>query len=164
MLKKAAIKHQQSSGNVFADVGLPGEYLAKAELVSKIDSIIAERKLTQTKAAKLMGVDQPRVSALLSGKLSLFSLDKLLTMVSGLGNKIEIAIKESPNDYGITVVATDPVDCRYIPCRIEALETPASSMADIGRLSISAEQIWISGASFPYWAMTEDRKSFYNYA
>jgi predicted XRE-type DNA-binding protein len=104
MSKKAAIKYEKSSGNVFADVGLPGEYLVKAELVSRIDSIIAERKLTQVKAAKLMGIDQPRVSALLCGRLGLFSLEKLLMMISRLGYKIEIAVKESPNDLGIAIL------------------------------------------------------------
>ena len=106
MPKKAAIKHEPSSGNVFADVGLPGEYLVKAELVSKIDSIITARGLTQSRAAELMGIDQPRVSALLSGKLSLFSLEKLLTMIARLGNRIEISVKPSLRDHGIRVVTT----------------------------------------------------------
>ncbi len=72
---------EQSSGNVFADLGLkkPEELLAKAELVQRIADIIAERKLTQVRAAKLLGVDQPKVSALLRGKLDGFSIDRLAT-------------------------------------------------------------------------------------
>jgi predicted XRE-type DNA-binding protein len=62
---------EPSSGNVFADLDLknPEELLAKAELVQRIWDIIAERKLPQTKAAALLGIDQPKVSALMRGKL-----------------------------------------------------------------------------------------------
>ncbi|SPF34542.1 hypothetical protein SBA4_1500005 [Candidatus Sulfopaludibacter sp. SbA4] len=95
MPKKIAIKHEESSGNVFADVGLPGDCRAKAELVSRIDQIISERHLTQARAAQIMGVDQPRVSALLHGKLSLFSLEKLMNFVARLGKSVEIRIGES---------------------------------------------------------------------
>ena len=93
--KKTAISHQRSSGNVFADVGLPEEYLAKATLVAEIDEIIAGRKLTQSQAAELLGIDQPRVSALLRGKLDLFSLEKLIVFVKRLGNDVEISIRPS---------------------------------------------------------------------
>jgi predicted XRE-type DNA-binding protein len=95
MPKRIAIRHEESSGNVFADVGLPEGYLAKAELVSRIDQVISERHLTQARAAQIMGVDQPRVSALLHGKLSLFSLEKLMSFVAKLGKSVEIRFAES---------------------------------------------------------------------
>ena len=105
--RKGAIKHEQSSGNVFSDVGLPEDYLAKADLVATIDQIISERELTQTEAAALLGIDQPRVSAMLRGKLDLFSLDKLISFVSRLGNAVEIRIsKRQPEGSGLTVVST----------------------------------------------------------
>lgn len=85
--KRGEIQHERSSGNVFEDVGLPQDYLAKAAIVARIDEIIVERKITQAKAAELMGLDQPRVSLLLRGKLNLFSLEKLLTLVSGFPEK-----------------------------------------------------------------------------
>jgi predicted XRE-type DNA-binding protein len=77
--ESARVSIEESSGNVFADLGLenPGELLAKAELVQRIADIIAERKLTQVRAAKLLGIDQPKVSALLRGKLDGFSTDRL---------------------------------------------------------------------------------------
>jgi len=104
--RKGAIKHEQSSGNVFSDVGLPEDYLAKADLVATIDQIISERELTQTEAAALLGIDQPRVSAMLRGKLDLFSLDKLISFVSRLGNAVEIRIsKRQPEGSGLTVVS-----------------------------------------------------------
>ena len=105
MRKRDAIKHEESSGNVFADVGLPDDFLAKAQLVSAIDGIIAERGLTQSQAATLLGIDQPRVSAMLRGKLGLFSLEKLMAMVAKLGNSVEIRVAKSESP-GIRVSIT----------------------------------------------------------
>ncbi len=84
-----------SSGNVFADLGLqnPEEVLAKSELVQRIADIIAERKLTQARAAKVLGVDQPKVSALLRGKLDGFSIDRLFRFLNALGRDVEIAVR-----------------------------------------------------------------------
>ena len=66
-----AIGATESSGNVFADLGLadPEEALAKAELARQIGALLAERGLTQAQAAALLGVDQPKVSALVRGRL-----------------------------------------------------------------------------------------------
>lgn len=68
-----------SSGNVFADLDLPNpeEALAKAELAHKIAVLIEDKKLAQVQAAKLLGVDQPKSSALIRGHLSGFSLERL---------------------------------------------------------------------------------------
>ena len=65
------IKIQASSGNIFQDIGFPNadEMLMKAELVRQISEIIDQRELTQVEAAKLLGIDQPKVSALIRGKL-----------------------------------------------------------------------------------------------
>src|SRR4051812_23906327 len=86
---------ETSCGNVFADLGLknPEELLAKAELMQRISEIIAERKLTQARAAKLLGVDQPKVSALLRGKLDGFSLDRLFRFLNALGRDVEITVR-----------------------------------------------------------------------
>ena len=61
---------ERGSGNVFADLGIPNPdlALAKAELVRCIRDVIAERKLTQAKAAELLGLDQPKVSTLVRGE------------------------------------------------------------------------------------------------
>ena len=89
------IKVQSSSGNVFANMGLPNpeELLIKSELVRQISKIIAMRKITQTKAAQILGIDQPKVSTLLSGKLSGFSMERLLRFLNLLGNDVEIRVK-----------------------------------------------------------------------
>lgn len=86
------------SGNVFADLGYarPEEAAAKAELAHKIAKIIERRKLTQAEAASLLEVDQPKVSALTRGKLSGFSLDRLVRFLVLLGSDVEIVVKDQP--------------------------------------------------------------------
>jgi predicted XRE-type DNA-binding protein len=87
-----------SSGNVFADLNLPqaDDLLAKAELTSKIIAEIQQRRLTQSQAAAVLGIDQPKVSALKQGKLSGFSIERLMRFLLLLGRDIEIAVKDKP--------------------------------------------------------------------
>ena len=87
-----------SSGNVFADLGLPKpeEFLAKAELAIKIIREIERQRLTQNEAAGILGIDQPKVSALKQGKLSGFSIERLMRFLLRLGRDIEITVKEKP--------------------------------------------------------------------
>ena len=93
MAKK--LKLTPSSGNVFADLGVADaeETLAKAEVASRICDIIAERKLSQTTAAEILGVDQPKVSALMHGRLGGFSSDRLFRFLNALDRDVEIVIK-----------------------------------------------------------------------
>ena len=83
------------SGNVFADLGRPDavEALLKADLARQIGRIIGERQLTQTDAATLLGADQPKVSALLRGKLSGFSLDRLVRYAAALDQDVQIVVR-----------------------------------------------------------------------
>jgi len=69
---------QASNGNVFADLGLDNsdELLVKAELARKISNIITQQQMTQAEAAKLLGIDQQKVSALINGKLAGFSISQ----------------------------------------------------------------------------------------
>jgi predicted XRE-type DNA-binding protein len=85
-------------GNVFADIGLPEpeEELTKAQLASQIRNIIQRRRLTQASAASVMGIDQPKVSALLNGRLANFSSERLMRLLTALGQDIEIKIKSKP--------------------------------------------------------------------
>jgi predicted XRE-type DNA-binding protein len=87
-----------SSGNVFADLNLPqaDDLLAKAELTSKIIAEIQRRRLTQSQAAAILGIDQPKVSALKQGKLSGFSIERLMRFLLLLGRDIEITVKGRP--------------------------------------------------------------------
>src|SRR6476469_3942811 len=60
--------------------------------------VIAERKLSQVRAAKLLGIDQPKVSALLRGKLDGFSIDRLFRFLNALGRDVEIVIRPARQD------------------------------------------------------------------
>jgi predicted XRE-type DNA-binding protein len=90
---------EAGSGNVFADVGLPRPELAlaKAKLVRRIRDLIGEKKLTQFKAAELLGLDQPKVSALVRGKVAGYSLDRLIRYLNALGQRVEITVRQSGN-------------------------------------------------------------------
>src|SRR3954464_14239124 len=94
--------HKVSGGNVFADldVDAPEEALAKAELAAKIFEIITARGLTQLAAAKILGIDQPKVSALLRGKLTGFSTERLIRFLNALGRDVEIVVKDRPRSRG----------------------------------------------------------------
>ncbi len=93
MRKKIAF--EEGSGNVFADIGLSDaqERLAKAALAFRISEAIRARRLTQTAAAKLFGIDQPKVSRLLRGQLAGFSTDPLMHFLTLLGRDVEIVVR-----------------------------------------------------------------------
>jgi predicted XRE-type DNA-binding protein len=87
-------KSHRSSGNVFADLRIPNpeQYLAKAELAGKILRIVERRGLTQAATGKLLGINQPKVSALLNGRLEGFSSDRLFRFLNTLGCDIRISV------------------------------------------------------------------------
>jgi len=93
MTDKIAVK--RGSGNVFADLGFdhPEEEKLKAQLVREIRDIIKRRKLTQTKAATLLGLKQPDVSALSTGRVHKFSLERLLRCVRRLDQDVAIVVR-----------------------------------------------------------------------
>jgi predicted XRE-type DNA-binding protein len=95
----------ESTGNVFADLGLaePEEALAKAELARRITALIRARGLTQTTAAELLGVDQPKVSALAHGRLGGFSLERLVRFLIALDQDVEIVVRPAPRSHGARV-------------------------------------------------------------
>jgi predicted XRE-type DNA-binding protein len=105
MAKKSKIT--QSSGNIFADLGLenPQEHYVKAHLVMLISKMIESQRLTQGQAASLIGLRQPDMSKLLRGKFGGFSLERLLKFVRALGSDVEIKIKPShPKQEGKILV------------------------------------------------------------
>ena len=103
-------KVQPSSGNVFADLQIPhpDQYLAKAELAAKILQIIKRRRLTQAAAGKLLGVSQPKVSALLNGRLDGFSSDRLFRFLTALGCDVRITVsrRRPPTPGRVQVIAS----------------------------------------------------------
>jgi predicted XRE-type DNA-binding protein len=88
------------SGNVFADIGVtdPELALAKSQLASRIAFVIRARGWTQKRAAKEMGVDQPKVSAIVRGRLSNFTVDRLLHLLGRLGEAVEFRFRNGQTD------------------------------------------------------------------
>jgi predicted XRE-type DNA-binding protein len=92
MSKKTPI--YPGSGNVFADLELSDadEYLAKSELAVRTFKILKSRRLTQAAAGKVLGINQPKVSALLNGRLDGFSTDRLFRFLNMLGCDVRITV------------------------------------------------------------------------
>ena len=88
-------KIHRGSGNVFADIGVahPERVLARAQVMSRISELIQERGLTQKAAGELLDLPQSKVSCLMSGKLSMFSLEHLFELLNALDRDVEIIIK-----------------------------------------------------------------------
>ncbi len=100
----------RSSGNVFADIGLPnpGEELIKAQLVSALGRVITDLRLPQTAVAERLGIDQPKISALLRGRFGGYSIERLLRFLAALDYDVEIVVKpKAPQqDTGCIAVRT----------------------------------------------------------
>ena len=94
MAKSKSIVIEAGSGNIFADIGVvdAAEHLVKATLVSRIDDSIRSRRLTQAAAAELMGLDQPKVSAMLAGQFRGYSVERLMRFLVALGHDVEIVV------------------------------------------------------------------------
>jgi predicted XRE-type DNA-binding protein len=88
---------RQASANIFEDLKLPNaqELNAKSQIAYRICAILEERKLTQKEAASVLGVDQPKISALLRGRLEGFSTERLFRFLNSLDREIEIRIRPS---------------------------------------------------------------------
>jgi predicted XRE-type DNA-binding protein len=88
----------RGSGNVFADLNLPdaGERQTKLRLAYALNSVIDAQRLTQDEAAKRLGLNQPKVSALRNYKLDGFSVERLMTLLNALDRDIEIVIRKKP--------------------------------------------------------------------
>ena len=92
----------RSSGNIFIDIGFPPEQAAhlliRSDLMIALSTIIKERGLTQTRAARLLDVTQPRVSDLMRGRIELFSIDALVEMLgrAGVGVSVRLETRRRP--------------------------------------------------------------------
>jgi len=88
----------RGTGNVLADLGFPdaAERQAKLRLAYELNQVLGQQKLTQAQAAKILGIGQPKVSALLRYKLAGFSVERLMTLLTALDQDVEIVIKRKP--------------------------------------------------------------------
>lgn len=84
-----------SSGNVFADLGFenPEEELLKAKLAREIRTIIKRRRLTQARAADLLGMKQPDISSIVTGRTGKFSIDRLVRCLDRLDYKVDVVVR-----------------------------------------------------------------------
>ena len=99
------VKLTRSSGNVFRDLGFSAEetgYLkVRAELMVNLQKVIQARGLKQAEAAELLGVTQPRVSALMRGRIDLFSIDTLIDMLARLGVRTKLVLHPRRRRAGV---------------------------------------------------------------
>ncbi len=94
-MKDTNLERELSSGNVLADLGLPDseEHLVKAGLVLRIGKAIRARGMSQAEAAGVLGIDQPKVSALLRGQFRGYSVERLMRFLVALGHDVEIVVR-----------------------------------------------------------------------
>ena len=100
----------RGTGNVFADLGFPdaAERQATLRLAYALNRVLEARKLSQADAAKVLGMTQPKVSALRRYKLEGFSVERLMNLLTALDQDVEIVIRRKPRSRKggrITVVA-----------------------------------------------------------
>lgn len=97
---KASLEITIGSDNIFADLGLENaeEMLVKAKLARQIYVCITDRQLSQIEAANILGIDQPKVSNLINGKLAAFSIERLFRFLNALDRDVEITIKAKSSE------------------------------------------------------------------
>lgn len=89
-----------SSGSVYADLGYKDceEMETKSNLVMEISKSIKRKKLTQTQAAKLFGISQPKLSELLNGRFRGYSIERLIHFLNEIGQDVDIVVKSKPRN------------------------------------------------------------------
>ncbi len=89
----------RSGGDIFSDLGFTraeAEHLRiRSAMMRALVFFIRRNELTQARAAKLLGVSQPRVSDLMRGKIHLFSIDNLVTLLNAAGLRVELKVKQA---------------------------------------------------------------------
>jgi predicted XRE-type DNA-binding protein len=108
--KKMFAGSEKSSGNVFADLGLPysEQELLKTKLTLEIYRLVKKRDLTQAEAGKILGIKQPHVSLLMRNRSGSFSVERLMDFLTALGQDVEISVRPSRKDKNhgeVSVVA-----------------------------------------------------------
>jgi predicted XRE-type DNA-binding protein len=96
----ADTKVEIGTGSVYADLGFKNykEMETKSNLVIEINKAIKKRKLTQTQAAEMIGISQPKLSELLSGHFRGYSVERLIHFLNELGQDVDIVVKSKPRN------------------------------------------------------------------
>ena len=100
----------RGTGNVFADLGYPDalERQARLRIAYALNQALADRGLTQVAAAKVLGLAQPKVSALRNYRLTGFSLERLMTLLTALDKDVEIVIRQKPRSRRAARISVVP--------------------------------------------------------
>lgn len=97
--KATGLLIERGSGNVFADIGFDRAEAAnlrlRSELMMRVERYVREAGVTQTEAARTLGITQPRLNALLKGRIELFSLDALVNMLARAGIAVELKLRKA---------------------------------------------------------------------
>lgn len=95
MKKKADATIRRGTGNIFADLGFPDAetHLLKAQLMSRVQDTMLDRKFTQTEAARITGVSQPDLSRMLKGHFRDVSVERIIRILTKLGCEVDIVVK-----------------------------------------------------------------------
>lgn len=106
MKKRPEVEY--TAGSAFHALKLPnaGELKLKADLIQCVADIVAARKLTRAEAGALVGMEEPRISALLGGKITRLSIERLVRALNALGQDVEVRVKPSRRPRGTTLVKT----------------------------------------------------------
>jgi predicted XRE-type DNA-binding protein len=104
--RKVSERVTESSGNVFADLGLPNpeQELLKVQLTLQIRAILKDSDMTQAEIAKVLGVRQPQVSLLMRNRSGNFSVGRLMAFLTALRQDVEITVRSSNKDHGTLTV------------------------------------------------------------
>jgi predicted XRE-type DNA-binding protein len=96
----------EGTGNVFADLGFPDavDRQTKTRLAMAVNAIVKERRLKQADTALILGIPQPKVSALANYRMEQFSVEKLMSFLNALNQDVEIVIRPSREEMGQTSV------------------------------------------------------------
>ena len=108
MKTKRSTSSEKSTGNVFADLGLrhPEQELLKARLTLQIYRLVKKRGLKQAEAGKILGIQQPHVSALMRNRSGSFSVERLMDFLTALGQDVEIIVRPARKKQGqVSLVA-----------------------------------------------------------
>lgn len=100
-----AASFEPSSGNVFADLGLPDadDLMFKADLAAKLMDALTASGLTQRPAAALLGWTQPEISAFMKGRISGFSVERIMRALKKTGKKVEVHITDNAGEWVLAV-------------------------------------------------------------
>ncbi len=109
MSKKNDTAIRRGTGNIFADLNFPDAdtHLLKAQLMSRVQDTMRDRKLNQTEAARIMGVSQPDVSRMLRGQFRDVSVERIMRMLTKLGCEVDIVVKPHGRKKAFAAIRVD---------------------------------------------------------